>query len=99
MTTRLQSKIDLARAAQRLFLDGGTLSADARLFFSELSHFCRINESGALTNGNGIDPVAHVYRDGKRSVWDHVQSILAVDVISLERELAAKYISIPITEE
>lgn len=86
----LRRRLDVAMSYRRLFLgDDGQLTEDARAFFRDLSDASEIAKSGALRNEAGaIDPVAHVYRDGKRVVWDHVQMRMGDDIAGLQHELA-----------
>lgn len=84
----LRHQLESARAAQRLFLGDDGLTDDARLFFSDLATACQINNAGQIYDRAGrTDPAAHVYRDGKRSVWDHIQRLLSADLLSIEGRL------------
>lgn len=87
----LRNQLALSRSFARLFKDGDTLKPDAREFFDDLARFCRVNDSKRMAGENGMtDALAHVYRDGQRSVWDHISDVLSVDVGYLEAEYASE---------
>lgn len=85
----LRARLDLIRCYQRLFLNDGQLTNDARAFFADLSAVCKVRESAPIKSQSGeIDPVAHVLRDGKRSVYEHIQNRLTEDPVTLQDKLA-----------
>lgn len=84
----LRARIDKVNAYREVFIEDGQVKPAARAFFRYLAEYCKVSDSVALRDENGvIDPVSHVYRDGMRSVFDHINSVLSEDVAILIAKL------------
>ena len=84
-TQVLRDRLDTVSAYRELFLDGeGRLTGAGRLVLRDMSAFAGVSSSSARHDNEGrIDPAAHVYRDGQKAVFMHVEKRLAEDPASI----------------
>ena len=85
----LVAAIAETRAFHRCLMgDDGRLSADGRLVFAALAKACRVTDDGIMKDNHGrVDAVAHVERDGARSVFRKIEDIMNRPLEDLERRL------------
>ena len=64
---------------RRLFLDGdGKANPSAEIVLADLKRFCRAETSTAVVSpvSKAIDPLAMAMAEGRREVWNRIQSYL-----------------------
>ena len=64
---------------RRLFLDGdGKPNVSAEIVLADLKRFCRAETSTAVVSpvSKAIDPLAMAMAEGRREVWNRIQSYL-----------------------
>lgn len=80
-------ELEIARAYRETLTAESALTEAARIVLGDISEFCRIRDAKPIKGDGGtIDPVAHVYRDGMRAVWEHINKRLAADIQTLQSE-------------
>ena len=79
MTKLWQRLFKRRQSYRRLFLDGdGKANPSAEIVLADLKRFCRAETSTAVVSpvSKAIDPLAMAMAEGRREVWNRIQSYL-----------------------
>jgi len=79
MNTLWQRLFKRRQSYLRLFLDGdGKANPTAEIVLADLKRFCRAETSTAVVSpvSKAIDPLAMAMAEGRREVWNRIQSHL-----------------------
>jgi hypothetical protein len=79
MSKLLQRVLRRRQCYRRLFLDGdGGVHPTAEVVLADLKRFCRAETSTAVVSpvSKAIDPLAMAMAEGRREVWNRIQSYL-----------------------
>ncbi len=79
MTKLWQRLFKRRQSYRRLFLDGdGRVHPTAEIVLADLKRFCRAETSTAVVSpvSKAIDPLAMAMAEGRREVWNRIQSYL-----------------------
>ena len=68
-------------AYRRVFLDDrGDLTPDAQIVLADLTRFCNARKSSIrLDKQDRVDPYAGITGEGRREVWNRINSYLYID--------------------
>ncbi len=89
MNSRLMHELEIVDAYRHLFLDeNGRPKPDAVIVFNDLRKSLMFNDVAPVRDDTGrIDPSGHIYRDGARAMFEHINNRVSTDPALLQMKM------------